>query len=149
MASPLPSKHPHKWGIPPSEWERGPSPAIPHRPSSRADASPPGPDGSQKSEAKSTCYFRAVPKMFRGLESVNLIAVFPGVCGNSLASAFASGLVCSTTIKLLFLRKIKFPVGHGSHHAILQWKKVTGCVPLAPHRENQHGLNGCSTSVQD
>lgn len=86
--------------------------------------------------------------MFRGLESVNLIAVFPGACGDSRASAFASGLVSSTTIRLLFLKKIKFPVGHGSHHAILQWKKVTGCVPSAPHRENQHGLNGCSPQHQ-
>lgn len=59
--------------------------------------------------------------------------------------AFASGLVSSSTlIRLLFLSKTKFPVGHGSCHAILQWKKVMGCVPLAAPGENQHGLNGCS-----
>lgn len=83
--------------------------------------------------------------MFRGLESVNLIAVFPGVCGGCLPSAFASGLVSSSTpIRVLFLRKTKFPVGHGSCHAILQWKEVLGSVPLAALGEHHHGLNGCS-----
>lgn len=83
--------------------------------------------------------------MFRGLDSVNLIAVIPGVYGSCLPSAFACGLVSSSTpIRLLFLRKTKFPVGHGSHHAILQWKKVMGCFPLAAPGENQHGLNGYS-----
>lgn len=71
-----PQTTPHNWGIPPSKWERGPSPAKPHWQSSGGDASPSGPARSQELEAKGTC-FKAAPKMFRGLE-VNPTAVFSG-----------------------------------------------------------------------
>ena len=66
--------------------------------------------------------------------------------------AFASGLVSSSTpTRLLFLRKTESPVGHGSHHAILEWKKVMGCVPLAAPREKSAWSKWLlsSTSVQE